>query len=192
MTKNRGVALIVSGPSGVGKGTLISMLMKEFKNIKFSVSYTTRKPREDEINGVHYFFVSKEEFQKMIEQDKFAEWAQVHGNFYGTPKQEIEQKLRQGVDVIFDIDVQGARQLRGTLSDGEFVFIMPPSMDELEKRLIKRSSDSHLEIEIRLKNAEQEVKQSSFFDYIIVNDDLERAYESLRCIYLASKLKVRS
>lgn len=191
MIQNRGVALIVSGPSGVGKGTLISMLMKEFENIRFSISYTTRRPREGEIHGVHYFFVSKEEFKKMIEQDKFAEWAQVHGNFYGTPKVEIEQKLKQGLDVIFDIDVQGAKQLKKNLADGEFVFIMPPSMDELKKRLLKRSSDPILDIEIRLKNAEKEIKDASFFDYVIVNDDLDLAYENLRCIYLSSKLKVR-
>lgn len=191
MTQNRGIALVVSGPSGVGKGTLIGMLMNEFKNLEFSISYTTRKPRPNEIDGVHYYFVSKEEFKKMIDENKFAEWAEVHGNFYGTPIDEIEKKLKKGVDVVFDIDVQGARQLKRNLPSGIFIFIMPPSMDELKNRLIKRSQDPISDIEIRLKNAQKEINSSREFDYIVVNDDLNVAYEQLRCIYVSMKLKVR-
>ncbi len=135
--KNRGIALIISGPSGAGKGTLTKMLMEEFPDIQFSISYTTRKP-DQEIDGKDYVFVSKEEFEKLIKEDMFAEWANVHGNYYGTPKREIEEKLNRGFDVVFDIDVQGARNLRQNLTEGVFVFILPPSIEELKQRLKKK------------------------------------------------------
>jgi len=189
--KNKGIALIISGPSGAGKGTLVKMLIKEFPNIQFSISYTTRKPREGEIDGVDYVFISKKEFKKLIEKDMFAEWAKVHGNYYGTPRKEIEEKLNKGFDVVFDIDVQGAKNLKQNLRQGVFVFILPPSIDELKRRLIKRGSDDPKTIEIRLKNAQKEMEAIDEFEYVILNDDLNKAYDYLRCIYLSTKCKVR-
>jgi guanylate kinase len=189
--KSRGLAFVVSGPSGVGKGTLVRRLMDEFPNIKFSISYTTRKPRKGEQHGIDYFFVEKEEFEALINKNFFVEWAIVHTNYYGTPRQEIEKKLAKGFDVIFDIDVQGARKLRQNLKDGVFVFILPPSIEELRRRLENRSTDTHKSIEIRLKNAKKEMNAAREFDFVVINDELEKAYETLRCIYLAQKCKVR-
>ncbi|GAB6887625.1 guanylate kinase [Desulfothermus okinawensis JCM 13304] len=189
--KNRGIALIISGPSGAGKGTLTKMLMEEFPDIQFSISYTTRKPRPGEIDGKDYVFVSKEEFEKLIKEDMFAEWANVHGNYYGTPKREIEEKLNRGFDVVFDIDVQGARNLRQNLTEGVFVFILPPSIEELKQRLKKRGGDDPDTIDTRIRNAKKEMETSQEFDYAVLNDDLSRAYEMIRCIYLSSKCKVR-
>ena len=189
--ENKGIALIISGPSGAGKGTLVKMLIEEFPNIQFSISYTTRKPREGEIDGIDYVFISKEEFKKLIEKDMFAEWANVHGNYYGTPRKEIEEKLNKGFDVVFDIDVQGAKNLKQNLRQGVFVFILPPSIEELKRRLIKRGSDDPKTIEIRLKNAQKEMESIDEFEYVILNDDLNKAYDKLRCIYLSAKCKVR-
>ena len=189
--KNKGIALIISGPSGAGKGTLVKMLIEEFPNIQFSISYTTRKPREGEIDGRDYVFITKEEFEKLIEKNMFAEWASVHGNYYGTPRKEIEEKLNKGLDVVFDIDVQGAKNLKQSLRQGVFVFILPPSIEELKRRLVKRGSDDPKTIEIRLKNAQKEMEAIDEFEYVILNDDLNKAYDSLRCIYLSAKCKVR-
>ena len=188
--KDKGIALVISGPSGAGKGTLVKMLTQEFPNITFSVSYTTRSPRRGEKQGIDYFFVDKERFKELVERDFFAEWAQVHGNFYGTPKIEIEQRLDKGLDVIFDIDVQGARKLKQNLKDGVFVFIMPPGIEELRDRLEKRGTDSKEVVEKRLKNAKKEIDAAREFDFIVVNDILSEAYERLRCIYIAQKSRV--
>ena len=189
--ENKGIALIISGPSGAGKGTLVKMLIEEFPNIQFSISYTTRKPREGEIDGIDYVFISKEEFKKLIKEDMFAEWANVHGNYYGTPRKEIEEKLNKGFDVVFDVDVQGAKSLKQSLRQGVFVFILPPSIEELKRRLIKRGSDDPKTIEIRLKNAQKEMEAIDEFEYVILNDDLNKAYDNLRCIYLSAKCRVR-
>ncbi len=185
------VALVISGPSGVGKGTLVNMLRREFPSLEFSVSYTTRPPRKGEVDGEHYRFVSREEFLRLKEEDFFAEWAEVHSNYYGTPRDEIERKLSEGIDVVFDIDVQGARQLRKNLKDATFVFIMPPSLEELRNRLRGRSTESEELIEMRLKNAEEEMSLADEFDYIVVNDNLEEAYEILRCIFISQHAKPR-
>lgn len=189
--ENKGIALIISGPSGAGKGTLVKMLIEEFPNIQFSISYTTRKPREGEIDGIDYVFISKEEFKKLIKEDMFAEWANVHGNYYGTPRKEIEEKLNKGFDVVFDVDVQGAKSLKQSLRQGVFVFILPPSIDELKRRLVRRGGDDPTTIEIRLKNAQKEMEAIDEFEYVILNDDLNKAYDNLRCIYLSAKCRVR-
>ncbi|GAB6163243.1 guanylate kinase [Desulfothermus naphthae] len=189
--ENKGIALIISGPSGAGKGTLVKMLIEEFPNIQFSISYTTRKPREGEIDGIDYVFISKEEFKKLIKEDMFAEWANVHGNYYGTPRKEIEEKLNKGFDVVFDVDVQGAKSLKQSLRQGVFVFILPPSIDELKRRLVRRGGDDPKTIEIRLKNAQKEMEAIDEFEYVILNDDLNKAYDNLRCIYLSAKCRVR-
>ncbi len=184
-----GIALVISGPSGVGKGTLVNMLRKEFPSLEFSISYTTRSPREGEVDGKDYFFVSKEKFKRLIEEDFFAEWARVHSNYYGTPKEEIERKLKQGIDVVFDIDVQGARQLKKSIKEAICVFIMPPSVEELRNRLKKRSTETEDHIEMRLQNALEEMKLAEEFDYIVVNDNLSKAYETLRCIFIAQHFR---
>jgi guanylate kinase len=180
-----GLALIITAPSGAGKSTLIKRLLKEFPRLGFSVSRTTRAPRPGEKDGVDYRFTGREEFKALIGQGHFAEWAEVHGNYYGTPKQAVLDLLAAGRDVIFDIDVQGAKQLRENLGLGRTVFILPPSRQELERRLTGRGSDSPETIARRLANAKGEIAQAGWFERVIINDDLEEAYGLLRAIYLA-------
>ncbi len=186
-----GIALVISGPSGVGKGTLVNMLREEFPSLEFSISYTTRNPRRGEVHGKDYYFVSREEFNRLIREDFFAEWAKVHSNYYGTPREEIDKKLRQGIDVVFDIDVQGARQLKRNLEEATFVFVMPPSIEELGKRLKKRSTETEKHIEMRLQNALEEMRFAEEFDYIVVNDNLKEAYNILRCIFISQHFRTR-
>lgn len=189
MTPNNrlGLALIITAPSGAGKSTLIKRLLAEFPEAGFSVSCTTRSPRPGERDGVDYDFLTAEEFKARIGQDHFAEWAEVHGNYYGTPKQGVLDRLASGRDVIFDIDVQGARALRASLGLGRTVFILPPSRRELEGRLGGRGSDSPETIAKRLANAKAEIGQAGWFDHLIVNEVLEAAYDELRAVYLAER-----
>ncbi len=183
-----GIALILCAPSGTGKTTLTRRLLKEFPRFGFSISCTTRQPREGEVHGRDYHFLSREEFLRRRDADFFAEWAQVHGNFYGTPKQATLEMLASGRDVLFDIDVQGAAQLRGSLGQGCYVFILPPSRAELERRLRGRGTDTEETIARRVTNAEREMGEARWFNAWIVNDDLDRAYDELRCAYLAATL----
>ncbi|MBI4806142.1 MAG: guanylate kinase [Desulfovibrio sp.] len=184
-----GFALIITAPSGTGKSTLIKRLLAEFPQAGFSISCTTRSPRPGEIDGKDYHFLTVEQFKERIEADAFAEWAQVHGNYYGTPKQGVLDMLEAGRDVLFDIDVQGARALRGNLDMGRTVFILPPSRQDLEKRLTGRGSDSPETIAKRIANAKAEIEQAEWFDHIIVNDVLEKAYDELRAVYLAERAR---
>jgi guanylate kinase len=184
-----GIALILSAPSGTGKSTLVSRLTSEFPRFTYSISYTTREPREGEQDGREYHFVSREEFISLKGQGFFAEWAQVHGNYYGTPLETTRAILSQGKDLLFDIDVQGAFQLKENLGQGCFVFLFPPSLPELRRRLSRRGSESEEVLRTRLKNAREEMEKAPFFDYWIVNDDLERAYDDLRSVYLAEQKK---
>jgi guanylate kinase len=183
-----GIVLVLCAPSGTGKTTLTRRLLEEFHRFEFSVSYTTRQPREGEKHGKDYFFVSEDEFNEKREAGFFAEWAEVHGNYYGTPKEETLRKLAAGKDILFDIDVQGAGQLHGSLKQGCYVFILPPSRGELERRLRGRGTDSEATIAKRLANAEKEMQQAHWFNAWIVNDDLDRAYDELRSAYLAATL----
>ncbi|MCF8106175.1 MAG: guanylate kinase [Desulfohalobiaceae bacterium] len=184
-----GVALIICSPSGGGKSTLISRLIRDFSNFSFSVSYTTRKPRPDEKHGREYYFVDRAEFEGLIDKHFFAEWAEVHANYYGTPLQAGLDLLRSGRDTIFDVDVQGAEQLRKNLQDSISIFILPPSRQILEQRLTKRGSDDERELAVRLEAARQELIRADEFDYWVLNRDLERAYEDLKSIYLAEKCR---
>ena len=175
----RGLPLVICAPSGAGKSTLIGMLRREFP-LEFSVSCTTRAPREGERDGVDYWFVGSDEFLRRRGEGFFAEWAEVHGNFYGTPLRPVQEMLAAGRDVLFDIDVQGAAQLSLTLPEARFLFILPPSLAELERRLRARGTDSEDSIRTRLANARAEIAQSHWFDALVVNGDLDAAYDRLR------------
>jgi len=186
---NAGMMLVISAPSGTGKSTLIRRLTAEFKAFAFSISCTTRAPRPGEADGREYHFLTREEFERRRESGYFAEWAEVYGNFYGTPRQATVELLNAGRDIIFDIDVQGARQLKENLGQGCYVFVFPPSREALERRLTGRGTDSPETIARRLAEARKEISDSQWFDYWIVNDDLSKAYEQLRSIYLAEKVR---
>lgn len=189
MGEVQGVPLILSGPSGAGKSTLLKKLRLEFDNFFFSVSYTTRLPRPGEVNGQDYHFVPRERFLELRKKGFFAEWAKVHGNFYGTPLQPVQDALRRGEDIVFDIDVQGARQLQNSLEHGVYVFVFPPSRKILEERLQGRGSECEADFVRRIRQAREEVIAAQEFDYWLVNADLEAAYDGLRSIYLAERLR---
>lgn len=184
---NRGMMLVISAPSGTGKSTLIRRLTREFPGFAFSVSCTTRDPRPGEVDGRDYHFLSRDEFISRRDAGFFAEWAEVHGNFYGTPRQATEDLLEQGRDVIFDIDVQGARQLKNSMDQGAYVFVFPPSREELTRRLTGRGTDSADVVARRLANAGREIEASDWFDHWIVNEDLDTAYDQLRAVYIAAR-----
>lgn len=184
----QGIALVLSAPSGAGKSTLCKKLREEFPDFGFSVSCTTRAMRSGEVNGEDYFFVSEAEFVKMRDGGQFAEWAEVHGNFYGTPLAPVRAMLHNGIDVLFDIDVQGAAQLKSVMPDATYVFILPPDMAELERRLGLRGADTAASMKLRLANAAQELREAFWYNALIVNDDLEKAYASLRSVYMAATL----
>jgi guanylate kinase len=186
-----GLVLVVCAPSGTGKTTLIRMLMQEFPQIGYSTSCTTRAPRGDEIPGQDYNFVSQEEFIGLRRSGYFAEWADVYGHFYGTPLTHTLDILRTGRDVLFDIDVQGAAQLRLTLPLGRYVFILPPSLKVLEERLRGRAQDSEESVQRRLAAVRNEIREAHWFDAWIVNDDLQRSYDELRSVYIAATLTPR-
>lgn len=177
---------VVSGPSGCGKSTLIKNLLSRLPGLQFSVSHTTRPRRPNEINGRDYYFVSREKFQEMKEAGAFLEWAVVHNEFYGTSWDEIKQKGNRG-DLVLDIDVQGAKQVKKKLEKAVFVFVVPPSYPELEKRLRRRKTDSPEAIALRLKNARREIMESEIFDYLVINGELEKALDELKSIILSHR-----
>jgi len=183
-----GQAFIICAPSGTGKSTLIKRLLAEFPSFAFSVSCTTRSPRPGEVHGRDYHFTSRAEFEKLRDAGHFAEWAEVHGNLYGTPLPQAKAMLDSGRDIVFDIDVQGALQLKQSIPGGCFVFLLPPSRQTLVERLSRRDTDNAEAIARRLANARQEISQAGRFQYLIVNDDLERAYGQLRAVVVAQKL----
>jgi guanylate kinase len=180
---------VLCAPSGAGKSTLVSMLLKEFDTFSFSVSFTTRPPRKGEVNGREYHFVSREDFLQLVKENFFAEWAEVYSNLYGTPRQAALETLEGGRDMLFDIDVQGARQLRQNLQVGVYVFILPPSLEVLEERLRSRGTDDPETIARRLDAAREEIDSAREFDYWLVNDDLDLAYDRLRALYVAEKCR---
>jgi guanylate kinase len=181
--------LILSSPSGAGKTTLKTRLLGEFRDLRFSISHTTRKRRPSEVDGREYHFVDRAEFEDMVRRDAFAEWAEVHGNLYGTCLAEIEAARATHRGVVFDIDYQGARQLLAKLPNAVTVFILPPSMEELERRLRGRADEAEESIARRLRNARIEVEHYALFRYVIVNDDIERAVGQLRSIVLAERCR---
>ena len=192
VTARRGLMLVLTSPSGAGKSTLTRRLLQTESEIALSVSVTTRPKRQDEIDTVDYFFISPERFIQMRDAGELLEWAEVHGNYYGTPKKAVEDALSAGKDVLFDIDVAGVRQLSAMVrEDMATVFLLPPSVAEQISRLKRRASDEDQQILKRLKTARTEVEAWADFDYILVNDDLDRAFMELKAILHAERLKQR-
>jgi len=185
----RGTLFVVSSPSGGGKGTIIEHVLECVENLSYSVSYTTRAPRLKEVDGREYFFVSREVFEEMVAAGEFLEWACVHGNLYGTAKNQILAETAAGSDIILEVDVQGAASVRRLLMDSVSIFILPPSYEVLRERLIARGTDSPEELEIRLRNAPEELRQYSAFDYVIINDEVERAVNQLASIIYAERAR---
>ena len=185
----QGISFIVSGPSGGGKTTLAKGVLDKLDNLRFSVSYTTREPRDGEIDGRDYRFISEAEFQKMVQEERFIEHALVHGNYYGTPLDEFENARTSGVDLLLDIDVQGASQLRKGYPSAVFCFVLPPSFEILKERLIERNSDRDNDINKRLIRAKEETEElnSENYDYIIVNDNIDQALEHLSSIIVSTR-----
>ena len=186
---SRGTLFVVSSPSGGGKGTIIRHVLDVVENLSYSVSFTTRAPRQTEVNGREYFFVSRETFDEMVLAGEFLEWACVHGNYYGTAKRQVVQETAAGVDIVLEVDVQGAASVRQLLLDSVSVFILPPSYEVLKGRLIARGTDTPEELEVRLRNAPQELRQYSAFDYVIINDEVDRAAAQLASIIYAERAR---
>jgi guanylate kinase len=186
---SRGILFVVSSPSGGGKGTLIQHVLDEVKGLSYSVSYTTRAPRDGETEGREYFFVTREKFEDMVAAGDFLEWATVHGNLYGTNRQQVSREVFEGRDIVLEVDVQGAASVRELITDSVNIFILPPSLEVLRQRLVARGTDSTEEIELRLKNAREELKEYKSFDFVIVNDEIDRATSQLACIIEAERAR---
>jgi len=178
--------IVISGPSGSGKSTLIHLLLKEHKELSFSISYTSRKKRKNEKNGEDYHFVSKDKFKKMIDADKFVEWAEIHSNYYGTSRDEIDLKSKNDKILVLDVDTQGAKNIKRFFSNVLFIFVVSPSLKDLEKRLMKREHNKiNKDIRRRLKTAKNELEQYQLYDYIVINENLKDASSVLNCIYVS-------
>ncbi len=189
MSKKRGSLVVFSGPSGSGKGTVLACAMKKDKDIALSVSATTRKPREGEVDGVNYYFKTTEEFEEMIKADGLIEWASFCENYYGTPRDMVEKNLEEGIDVVLEIEVQGAMKVKERFPEAVLIFNIPPSMKVLRERLIGRGTESEEVVEKRLKTAEWELSQAGKYDYIILNDDIETAAREFLSILKSEKCK---
>jgi guanylate kinase len=188
-TVTPGTLFVVSSPSGGGKGTLIRRVLNSTPNLSYSISYTTRTPRNGEIEGREYYFVNRETFEGMVADNEFLEWACVHGNLYGTARRQVSNETASGLDIILEVDVQGAESIRKLMLDAVSIFILPPSYETLKQRLITRGTDSPEELEVRLRNAPDELRQYSCFDYVIINDDVERAAAQLAAIIHAERAR---
>lgn len=184
-----GTLFVVSSPSGGGKGTLIRRVLQLVPDLSYSVSYTTRAPRNGEVAGREYFFIDRAAFEEMAEANEFLEWACVHGNLYGTAKRQVSVETSAGLDIIVEVDVQGAQSIRKLTLDSVSIFILPPSYEILKQRLIARGTDSPQELEVRLRNAPEELRQFSCFNYVIINDDVERAAAELAAIVHAERAR---
>ncbi|MFC5558003.1 guanylate kinase [Ureibacillus thermophilus] len=186
MEKDRGLLIVLSGPSGVGKGTVRKELFKQPNtNYEYSISITTRKPREGEVDGVDYFFRTREEFEKLIEEGKLLEYAEFVGNYYGTPLDYVNETLDAGRDVFLEIEVQGAAQIREKMPEALFIFLAPPSLSELERRLIERGTESEEIIKKRIETAKEELEMMKLYDYVVENDEIQKACEKINAIIMA-------
>ncbi|ABR48940.1 Guanylate kinase [Alkaliphilus metalliredigens QYMF] len=188
--QKQGLLIVVSGPSGAGKGTICKRLLEKNPEIKISVSATTRLPRKGEADGVNYQFLDKRKFQEMLEKEEFLEYAQVYDNYYGTPKEYVFENLEKGYDVLLEIDIAGALQIKEEFSQGVFVFILPPSLEELKSRIISRGTESKEDIEKRFGCALSEIQQVIKYDYAVINDNIERAIEDVEAIIRAERCQV--
>lgn len=179
LSPTAGKLIVLTGPSGVGKGTLVRSLLQRHPELYLSISVTTRSPRAGEIDAQHYYFISREKFKEMVAQGELLEWAEFAGNCYGTPRQQVEEKIRQGKWVLLEIELEGARQIRATFPEALRIFIMPPSMQELEQRIRNRGQDSEEAIARRLRRAQEEINAAGEFDFEIINDDFETALKDI-------------
>lgn len=186
----KGKLIVISGPSGSGKSTVVNKAIQGREDMCFSTSVTTRSPRPGEVDGKDYFFIDPQRFQEMVDRDELLEHAQYVAHSYGTPRAFVEQKLNDGLNVILDIEVQGARQVREKMKDAVLIFIVPPSLEELRRRLVNRGTDAADVIEARLQRASEELKEADLYDYLIINDDLETAAREFTSILTAEHCRV--
>ncbi|MEW6409832.1 MAG: guanylate kinase [Nitrospirota bacterium] len=191
MSATEGMLYVVSAPSGTGKTTLVKEVINLVPNIEHSVSYTTRVPRKGEINDKDYTFISRDEFKAMIKIGEFVEWAEVHGSLYGTSIKRLESLRKLGKDVILDIDIQGAKNIKKKYREGIFIFILPPSLSVLKKRLKKRMTDTPEEMEKRMKRAKEEIAAYKMYDYVVVNNNFDEALMALKCIIIAERCRAK-
>ena len=188
----KGQLFIITAPSGTGKTTIIrNILKKNIDGLSYSISHTTRKPRKGEINGLHYYFVDRATFEKMIKANEFLEWAVVYDQLYGTSLSSIDRELSSGKDLLMDVDIQGAREIKRKYPESSSIFILPPSIDSLNERLQRRSKDDKKHIELRLKNAVEEIQKCREYDYIVVNNDLKQAIKEIEAIIIAQRINRR-
>ncbi len=186
----QGILIVLSGPSGTGKGTICKELLAQNTNLHYSISATTRQPRPGEVNGVNYWFIAPDEFRTMVEQNELLEWAEVYGNCYGTPRRWVNDMLRSGQDVVLEIDTKGAMQIKQQFPEGVFVFIIPPSLKELADRIMKRGTDSPAVIAKRLGCVQEEIGFAPQYDYAVVNDEVTAATAKIAAIILAEKCRI--
>ncbi len=189
MKKEKGLLLVLSGPAGVGKGTVCVALRQEETSVQYSVSATTRSPRQGEVDGVNYFFKTKEEFEKMIEQDQLLEWAEYVGNYYGTPVDYVRETIDSGQDIILEIEVQGALKVRERFPEGVFIFLMPPSLAELRSRIVGRGTETEDIINKRMTVAREEIEMMKKYDYVVENDQVHLAVDRIKSIVTAEHCK---
>lgn len=186
----KGLLIVVSGASGTGKGTVCKKILADLPEVAYSISATTRKPRPGEVDGKEYYFLSVEEFKAWIAEEKFLEYAEVYGNFYGTPLNKIEERLNRGEDILLEIDVQGALNVKRKCPDGVYIFLLPPSLEELKNRIEGRGTETAESLARRLRNAVAEIKIGLEYDYAVVNDTIDNAVEQIKAILTAERLKV--
>ncbi len=186
----KGLLVVLSGPSGVGKNTICDQLLYKYSDLEYSISMTTRPPRAGEIHGEDYYFASKNDFQEMIEEDDFLEWAEVFGNYYGTPQKFVDAKLKDGKSVVLEIDIQGALQVKQKRPDGVFIFLLPPSLYELQNRIKKRGTEKDQDMEKRFKAAKQEIETVHQYHYAVINNNIPNTTELIYSIISAEKCRV--
>jgi guanylate kinase len=189
LIEEKGILFILSGPSGVGKGTVRKELFEQKTDLKYSISMTTREKRPGEIDGIDYFYKTNEEFEKLIQEDKLLEYAKFVNNYYGTPKEYVEETLAKGHDVFLEIEVQGAMQVKKNFPEGVFIFLFPPSLEELKNRIVNRGTETEELILNRLKEARNEIEMMDAYDYVVVNDDVEKAVSKIQSIIQSEHCK---